>query len=122
MGYNFGGEPRLVMPAPGVKWLNRIILGFLALYVVIVAGLAVSGALPLGYALLSCCGILVAPMLLWGILPRRFEIYYDRLVIVFGFGRWNIGFDSIEIVREAKPWQAYAYWGMRFATSPKQAT
>ena len=60
-------------------------------------------------------------LLIGAILPRTYEVYDDRLVLVFGFSRWNIGMDSIEVAREAKPHQAYAYNGVRFATKPGEA-
>jgi hypothetical protein len=65
--------------------------------------------------------LVLTAVFVWAILPRRYEVYDDRLVLVFGLWRWNIGMDSIEVAREAKPMQPYGYNGVRFATKPSQA-
>ncbi len=60
-------------------------------------------------------------MLLWLVLPRRYEVWPDSLRIVFPLWRWRIDFDSIERVETSKVWQPYGFWGIRFATNPAQA-
>ncbi len=121
MGHDFGGEPRLVMAAGGVRWLNAFVAGLLVLNVVIVTVFTASGLLTFWGAFASCAGILLTGIFIWAILPNRFEVYDDRLVVVFGFWRWNIGLGSIEVAREAGALQSYAYWGVRFSTAPRQA-
>ena len=64
---------------------------------------------------------LMAVALIHVLLPRRYEIWPDRLRIVFPFWRWDVAFDSLEYARPSKWWEAYAFMGMRFATDPGQA-
>ena len=57
-------------------------------------------------------------LLFWAILPRRFQIYDDRLRIVLGRPlALNIPFADIKEVRLAPRSQAFIYWGLRLATS-----
>ncbi len=57
-------------------------------------------------------------LLFKAILPQRFQIFQDRLKIVLG-GPFalDIPFSNIREVREASASKAFAYWGLRFATS-----
>jgi len=54
------------------------------------------------------------------ILPRKFQIFEDRLRIVLG---WTFGIDipfsNIVDARSASGRKAFAYWGLRFATSTR---
>jgi hypothetical protein len=59
--------------------------------------------------------------LVWLVLPRRYEIWPERLRIVFPVGRWDIGFDTVASTHAARWWQPFAYVGFRFATAPGQA-
>lgn len=59
-------------------------------------------------------------LLFWAILPRRFQIYEDRLKILLG-GPLAINIQLLNIV-EAKPASSrkvFFYWGNRFATSTR---
>ena len=57
-------------------------------------------------------------LLFHAILPRRLQVYSDRLTIVLGYPfAWNIYLSTIEEARPASSSLAFAYWGVRFATS-----
>ena len=59
-------------------------------------------------------------LLFRAIMPRRYQIYSDRVRIVLG-GPFalNIPFYDIREARPASGGKAFAYWGVRFATSTK---
>ncbi len=68
---------------------------------------------------LAMFGITLFDALLFkAILPRRFQIFEDRLKILLG-GPFaiNIPFSSIIDVKSASGRKTFAYWGIRFATS-----
>jgi hypothetical protein len=118
MGHEFGGEPRLMIRAGGVAWVNAFIVVMLAIELVLLVGLLVTDLMPIWGALLLLGTLAAVGLLIWAILPRQFEVYDDRLVLVFPLWRWDIGIDSIEVVRDATALQAYAYNGIRFASLP----
>jgi Bacterial PH domain len=66
-------------------------------------------------------GIAVFYALLFKIvMPQRYQIYSDKIRIVFGGPlAWNIPFSTIKEVRFASGAKAFAYSGVRFATSFK---
>ncbi len=54
------------------------------------------------------------------IMPQRYQIYSDKVRIVLGWPfAWNIPFTTIKEVRPASGVSAFAYSGVRFATSSK---
>ena len=54
------------------------------------------------------------------VMPRRYQIYSDKVRIVLGWPlAWNIPFTTIKEVRSASGAKAFAYNGVRFATSSK---
>ena len=54
------------------------------------------------------------------VMPRRYQIYSDKVRIVLGWPlAWNIPFTTIKEVRPASGVSAFAYNGVRFATSSK---
>ena len=54
------------------------------------------------------------------VMPRRYQIYSDKVRIVLGWPlAWNIPFTTIKEVRPASRVSAFAYNGVRFATSSK---
>jgi hypothetical protein len=61
---------------------------------------------------------LLDALLLGAILPRRYQIYRDRVKIVLG-GPFalNIPLSDIKEARSASGSQSYIYWGIRLATS-----
>ncbi len=66
-------------------------------------------------------GIAVFYALLFKIvMPQRYQIYSDKITIVLGGPlAWNIPFSTIKEVRSASRASAFAYNGVRFATSSK---
>ena len=66
-------------------------------------------------------GIAVFYALLFKIvMPQRYQIYSDKVRIVLGWPlAWNIPFTTIKEVRSASGAKAFAYNGVRFATSSK---
>ena len=101
-----------------MRWFNGVFYGLLILAVAITLVLLVFedavGAAVTGVTLIGTAA------LIWLILPRRYEVWRDRLELVFPAWRWRIAFESIEVVREARPFEAYAFLGVRFATAPSQ--
>ena len=98
-------------------WLKWIIGGTLALTLVlgiVFLPFDVVGAL-------AMFGVTVFDALLFNaILPRRYQIYQDRLRIVLGKPfAFNISFDTIKEARPAGGSTALVYGGIRFATSAK---
>jgi hypothetical protein len=77
--------------------------------------------MPLWGALVLLLPMMVIAVLVWAILPRSFEVYDDRLVIVFPAWRWDIGLETIEGVKDARWFQPYAFSGVRFASAPAKA-
>ena len=54
------------------------------------------------------------------ILPRRYQIFEDKIRIVLGYPfAFNINFSTIKEAKPASASKALAYWGIRFATSTK---
>ena len=54
------------------------------------------------------------------VLPRRYQIFQDRLRIILGHPfAFNIPFSTIREARSTSGLKAFAYWGLRFATSSK---
>ena len=59
-------------------------------------------------------------VLFYAILPRRYQILRDRVRIVLGRPlAWNIPFSTIREFRSAAGSKAFAYRGVRFATSSR---
>ncbi len=99
------------------SWLKWIIGGTLALTLVL--GIVL---LPIDLAgALAMFGVTVFDALLFNaILPRRYQIYQDRLRIVLGKPfAVSISFATIKEVRSAAGSTTFIYWGIRFATSAK---
>jgi len=70
---------------------------------------------------LICFGVTVFDALLfYAILPQRYQIWTDRVRIVLGRPfSVNIPLPTIKEVRPAKGIKAFAYGGLRFATSSR---
>ncbi|MBM3945347.1 MAG: hypothetical protein FJ317_07670 [SAR202 cluster bacterium] len=72
--------------------------------------------------IVSCLTIPVA-LVFWFMLPRRYELWPDRLQIVLGWPvRLAIPLTTITEVRSAEVVTAFVYWGIRFATSLRTIT
>lgn len=106
--------PLLTMRTGGLRVFDAC-FGLLAL-----ADVAIGLVLPVARpAVLIGLGAL---LLVWAIVPRRLELYADRLRIVLPLRlHWDIGYDSIVEAREAAWWEPYAFMGVRLATAPSQA-
>ncbi len=60
------------------------------------------------------------PLLFKLIMPQRYQVYSDRMRIVLGGPfAWNIPFSTIREARASSGSKAFAYNGVRFATSSK---
>ena len=101
-----------------MRRFNAILLGLLAMDVVLVVALLllVNGvaAAVTGISLVATVAVLLA------ILPRRYEVWPDRLRIVFAIRDWDIPYGSIDVVRAGRWYEAYGFAGLRFATAPSQ--
>ena len=96
-------------------WLKLILGGVLALTLI----LGVIFIYRDTEAAIAMFGITVFDALLFKtILPRRFQIFEDRLKILLG-GPFsiNILLSNIAEVKPASSRKIFAYWGIRFATS-----
>ena len=96
-------------------WLKLILGGVLALTLI----LGVIFIYRDTEAAIAMFGITVFDALLFkAILPRRFQIFEDRLKILLG-GPFsiNILLSNIAEVKPASSRKVFAYWGIRFATS-----
>jgi len=59
-------------------------------------------------------------LLFHAVIPRRFQLFEDRLRIVLGSPfAFNVPYGVIREVRPAPSDEAFVYWGLRFATSTK---
>ena len=96
-------------------WLKSILGGVLALTLILGVILLSED---IGAALVMFGVTLFDALLFKAILPRRYQIFQDRVRIVLG-GPFalNIPLSNIRQARQASSSKAFAYWGLRFATS-----
>ena len=113
-------EPVYAARAGGLGWIRVLILAEAVLFTVAAIAIAVYSGDAVAW-LITTAGFALTIGLIVAILPRRYEVWPDRLSLVFPLWRWNIPFDTVGAVRKAVWWEAYAGMGMRFATSPGQA-
>lgn len=98
-------------------WLKLVVAGMLAL--TFIPGIAAfCWYEELAWTLL---GVTVFDgLLFFAIIPRRFQLFEDRLRIVLGRPfALNVPYENIREVRPGFPSEAFIYWGLRFATSTK---
>lgn len=114
-------RPLFTMPSGGMRGLNLALV--LTTVGLILAGVGSTAAWPseAGPIWLTVVSGLATVAFIWVILPQRYEIWPDRLRIVFLRWRWDLSFDTIDSAQPGKGWEAYAYAGVRFATSPGQS-
>jgi hypothetical protein len=111
-------SPLLSSPAAGRRWFTHLAWLLLLLVLLAFGLLAIltrvedSELLVTGILLLASCA------LVFFIVPVRYEIWSDRLAIVFPLARWQIPLDTVAEARKAELWKAFGYFGVRFATSP----
>jgi len=98
-------------------WL-KLILGAILALTLVLGIILLSTDLTAAWAMF---GVTVFDALLFkAIMPQRYQIYHDRLKIVLGGPcALNIPLSSIREARSAPGRKAFAYWGVRFATSSK---
>ena len=72
-------------------------------------------------SLVTAVALLLTYTFVWAILPTRYELSRTHLGIVFPWKTWRVALDSVEWVRAGNWWEAYGYYGMRFATKPGQS-
>ena len=98
-------------------WLKLILGGVLAL--TLIPGIILLSADLLG-AWIMFGATAFDVLLLYAILPRRYQIFRDRVKIVLGQPfAIDIPLSTIREARPAPGSKAFAYWGIRFATSSR---
>jgi hypothetical protein len=112
-------EPLYSTPAGGIRLFDTIVRG-LALIEIVVAVLLVLFDDAMAGVILFVSTTL-ALVLVWLILPRRYEVWRDHLRIVFPAWGWDIPYKGIDTVRDIRWYEAYGFAGWRFATSPGQS-
>lgn len=98
-------------------WLKPILAAILALTLILGIVLIREDMV----AALVMFGVTLFDALLFkAILPQRFQVFEDRLRIVLG-GPFviNIPYSNLKEARSASGIKAYAYWGLRLATSSR---
>ena len=98
-------------------WLKLLlsgILGFTLILGIILLPVDLAGAY-------VCFGATVFDALLfYAVLPRRYQIFQDRVRLVLGRPfALDLPFSTIKEVKVASSVKAFAYWGLRFATSAR---
>ena len=98
-------------------WLKLVIAGTLA--ITLLPGIALFYlSKELAWTMLALT--VFDGLLFHAILPRRFQLFEDRLRIELGRPfALNVPYDNIRQVRPAQTEEAFIYWGIRFATSTK---
>jgi hypothetical protein len=113
--------PLYTFEAGGMRVLRAVLL---ILTVVSLAGcilLAVMEPEEWVGAAITAVALLLMYAFVWVILPTRYELSRTHIGIVFPWKTWHVALDSVEWVRAGNWWEAYGYYGMRFATSPGQS-
>lgn len=98
-------------------WLKTIIAGVLAMTLAVGVWLLWVDAVGAGVVL----GVTLFDGLLFrAIIPRRYQVYDDRLKIVLGWPfAMNIPLRNIVEAKPAPGHKAWVYWGLRLATSTR---
>lgn len=98
-------------------WLKLILGGILALTLIL--GIVLLPVDIVG-AWISFGVTVFDALLFYAILPRRCQLFEDRLRIVLGWPfALNIPLATIKEAKSASGSKAFVYWGIRFATSAK---
>jgi hypothetical protein len=98
-------------------WLKLLLGGILVMFLVL-GGVFLFQDKPDAFGMF---GIAVFYALLFRIImPQRYQIYSDKIRIALGGPfAWNISLSTVKEVRSASGAKAFAYSGVRFATSSK---
>jgi hypothetical protein len=101
---------------------TRLLRVFLLVSCILVLALIIVGILiqpnQLVIWLTVAASSLMPVLLVWLVVPEGFEVWPDRLRLVFPLFGWDLRIDTIESVQPARWWQSYAFRGIRFATAP----
>ena len=112
-------EPLYVARHGGLRLVNTIfallIVTNVAITLVLLAFADTASA-----AITFAC-LLATLLIVWLILPRRYEVWPERLRIVFPVWGWDIPYAGIKSVRAGRWYEAYGFAGVRFATAPSQS-
>lgn len=102
--------------APGLKWVFALTLA-----ATIVPAILLFSSEPVASWVLLGATVFDA-VLLYAILPRRYQILADRVRIVLGAPfAITIGLATIRMVRVATVMESLIFWGIGFVTSPGSA-
>ncbi|MFC1963240.1 PH domain-containing protein [Chloroflexota bacterium] len=100
-------------------WL-KLLLGGVLLLLLITGFLRLSNNAVEAATIFGVVGFLV--LLCLAILPRRYQIYSNKVSIVLGGPlAFNIHFNTIKEAKPTRGYKAFAYGGIRFVTSSKTA-
>ena len=117
-GYAVAVHPIYEAQPGGMRLFNAVLV-LLTVTTVAITGILLVFVDAAG-ALITLVSLLATLAFVSLILPRRYEVWPDRLRIVFPAWSWNIEYAGIESVRPGRWYEAYGFWGMRFATAPSQ--
>jgi hypothetical protein len=114
------GSPALLLYEDAAKtdmWLKLLLGGILVMFLVL-GGVLLFQDKPDAFGMFGI-GVFYA-LLFKIIMPQRYQIYSDKIRIVLGGPlAWNIPLSTVKEVRSASGAKAFAYGGVRFATSSK---
>ena len=100
------------------KWLWLVLVGVVVIPIARAGFFVATGHLTGVLAMLVIAGVVV--VLLWCLLPRAYELWPDRIRIVFGWQLgWSIPLNGIEEIEPTPGVFALVSWRARFATSVK---
>jgi hypothetical protein len=119
--YRVSEAPLYTFEAGSMRVLRTVLL---LLTVVSVAGCVIVAAIePDSWrsALVTAVALLLTYAFVWAILPSRYELSRTHIGIVFPWKTWHVALDSVAWIRAGNWWEAYGYYGMRFATKPGQS-
>ena len=114
-------DPLYTFEAGGIRVLRTILLVLTAVSIIGCIILIVVDPDSWSASLVTAVALLLTYAFVWAILPTRYELSRTHLGIVFPWKTWRVALDSVEWVRAGNWWEAYGYYGMRFATKPGQS-
>ena len=114
-------DPLYTFEAGGMRVLRTILLVLTAVSILGCIMVVVVDPDSWSASLVTAVALLLTYAFVWAILPARYELSRTHLGIVFPWKTWHVALDSVEWVRAGNWWEAYGYYGMRFATKPGQS-
>ena len=98
------------------EWLRAIIVG-VPLLILVLGGISSAQGEALEAVILFASTAFVLGVF-WAVLPRRLEVWTDRIRIVMGWPfRFNVPSDTVSEIRSARARDALVYSGLRFSPS-----